>query len=210
MTDSAHVYKSKTKLLEASIDVIRSKGYAATRVEDICDEAMLTKGSFFHHFQSKDELALAAAEYWGARADAFFRSAPYRSLSDPLDRLLGYVDFRISILQGELPEFTCYAGTMIQEVYRTHPLITAACDKCISDNVAMVGADIAEAMQVYGVKGEWSAASLASFSQTVIQGAFILAKAKNDPQVARESLMHFRRYLEMLFAPSIPNSGGKS
>ena len=62
-------HESKTKFLQAAIRVIRVKGYTATRVEDVCEAAGLTKGSFFHHFDSKDELALAAADYWieGAR-----------------------------------------------------------------------------------------------------------------------------------------------
>ena len=53
---------SRTRLLNAAIDVIRTRGYSATRVEDICAAAGLTKGSFFHHFKSKDEIALAVVE----------------------------------------------------------------------------------------------------------------------------------------------------
>jgi len=48
-------------------------------IEDICDAAGLTKGSFFHHFDSKEDLALAAAEYWGAVTGALFAAAPYRA-----------------------------------------------------------------------------------------------------------------------------------
>lgn len=54
---------SRTRLLNATLKVVRAKGYNATRVEDVCAAAGLTKGSFFHHFKSKDELALAAIAY---------------------------------------------------------------------------------------------------------------------------------------------------
>ena len=57
-------HESKTKLLEAALKVIRAKGYTATRVEDVCEAAGLTKGSFFHHLESKEALALAASDYW--------------------------------------------------------------------------------------------------------------------------------------------------
>jgi TetR/AcrR family transcriptional repressor of nem operon len=40
---------------------------------------------------------------------------------------------------------------------------------------------------------------LGLYTQAVIQGAFILAKAKNGPEIAVECLEHLRRYLEMLF-----------
>ncbi|HTN96666.1 MAG TPA: helix-turn-helix domain-containing protein, partial [Nordella sp.] len=87
-------HESKTRILDAALDVFRAKGYAATRIEDICAEAGLTKGSFFHHFKSKEELALEAAGHWGARACALFAAAPYQVLADPRDRLLAYVEFR--------------------------------------------------------------------------------------------------------------------
>src|ERR1700676_2215430 len=199
MTETQH--ESKTKFLDAALHVIRAKGYSATRIEDVCETAGLTKGSFFHHFKSKEDLALAAAEHWSTVTSGAFASAPYRSLADPLDRVLAYVDFRKAILRGELPDFTCLAGTMVQEVYDTHPAIREACDKSISDHAAVVEADIAEAMRKYGIDAKrWTAKSLALYTQAVLQGAFILAKAKHGPDVAADCIDHLHRYIELLFA----------
>jgi TetR/AcrR family transcriptional repressor of nem operon len=192
-------HDSKTKLLDAAVRVIRTKGYAASTLDDICKSAGLTKGSFFHHFESKEELAVEAARRFAEVADGLFANAPYRALADPLDRLLGYVDFRRAILQGALPEFTCLLGTMVQEVYETHPSIREACDRHISDHAATLTSDIAEARRRYAPRARWSAESLALFTQATIQGAFILAKASGGPEAAHECLAHLRRYLELLF-----------
>jgi TetR/AcrR family transcriptional repressor of nem operon len=197
---------SRKKLLDASLYVIRAKGYSATTVDDICTAAELSKGSFFHHFNSKEDLALAAAEHFSTFAEGIFATAPYRSLPDPLDRLLGYVDFRKSILMGELPQFTCLLGTMVQETYETHPNIRAACDKYISAHAATLEADIAEAITQYGVHADWTPKSLALHTQAVIQGAFILAKAQGSAGIAADSLDHLRRYIELLFAQPNPQS----
>jgi TetR/AcrR family transcriptional regulator, transcriptional repressor for nem operon len=197
-------HESKTKLLDAALLVFRAKGYTASRVDDICEAAQLTKGSFFHHFDTKEDLALAAAEYWGAMTSALFEAAPYRSLADPRDRLLAYVDFRKAILQGALPEFTCLVGTMVQEVYDTHPAIRVACDRSISEHAATLESDISECMREYNVVGNWTAQSLALYIQAAIQGAFILAKAKGGPAVAADCIDHLRRYLELLFAQPKP------
>lgn len=199
MTPAESVHQSKAKLLDAALQVIRAKGYTATRVEDVCEAAGLTKGSFFHHFESKEELALAAADHFAAMADRAFAAAPYQSVADPLERLLGYVDFRRAILQGELPEFTCLLGTMVQEVYDTHPAIRAACEKHIAAHAAAVAGDVAEAKSRYAPHAPWTAESLALFTQAVIQGAFVLAKAQHGPEVAAECLDHLRRYLETQF-----------
>jgi TetR/AcrR family transcriptional regulator, transcriptional repressor for nem operon len=199
---TAEQHESKTKLLDAALYVIRAKGYSATRVEDVCAAAGLTKGSFFHHFKSKEELALAAAEHFSAMADGLFATAPYRSLPDPVDRLLGYVDFRKAILLGELPQFTCLLGTMVQETYETHPHIREACDRFIAAHARTLEADIAEAMATRSMRSEWTAESLALYTQAVIQGSFILAKAQGSARVAADCLEHLRRYIEALFNQS--------
>ena len=192
-------HQSKTRFLDAATRLIRANGYEATTVDNLCESAELTKGSFFHHFKGKEELAIAAARHFADRAEQFFLQAPFRSLPDPLARLLGYVDLRIAMLQGELPEFTCLLGTMVQETYQSHPPIRMACDRHISEHAALLEADIAEAMRTYRIDASWSAASLALHMQSVIQGAFILAKAKDGTRVASECLQHLRRYLALLF-----------
>src|ERR1700676_2213406 len=200
MTETQH--ESKTKFLDAALHVIRAKGYSATRIEDVCETAGLTKGSFFHHFKSKEDLALAAAEHWSTVTSGAFASAPYRSLADPLDRVLAYVDFRKAILRGELPDFTCLAGTMVQEVYDTHPAIREACNRSISRHAATLLADIEEAMRQRGMRPKWTAESLALYTQATLQGAFILAKARGGAAIAAQCIDHLRRYIELLFQPS--------
>ncbi|MBK8230780.1 MAG: TetR/AcrR family transcriptional regulator [Candidatus Eisenbacteria bacterium] len=190
---------ARSRLLEAALKVIRTKGYTATRVEEICAEAGLSKGAFFHHFASKEELAVEAAAYWSERTGSFFRAAPYHAHRDPLDRVLGYIDFRRSILRGEVPQFTCLVGTMVQEAYATSPAIREACERSISGHAAEVAKDIALAKRRYAPRASWSAEGLALHTQAVLQGAFILAKARNGPRLAEESVDHLRRYVELLF-----------
>ncbi len=201
---------SSARLLDAAVRVIRSKGYSAARVEDICDEAGLTKGAFFHHFASKEACAVVAAAHFAGNADAIFDAAPYAQLADPRARVLGYVDFRKAILKGELPQFTCLLGTMVQETYDTHPIIREACERYIGEHAARLEADLAQAKALYAPDADWDPKSAALFSQAVLQGAFILAKAQHGPRIAADCLDHLRRYFETLLPEGAAREGSST
>lgn len=190
---------SRELLLEAATELIRTKGYASTTVDELCEKAGVSKGTFFHNFSSKENLAVAAANRWSEMTSGFFRSAPYHQHSDPLDRVLGYVRFRKEILQGELWEFTCLVGTMIQEVYSSHPEINKACSHSLFHHAEVLEADIAEAKKLYSPKAEWTSKSLALYTQAVIQGAYIIAKTSGEAKYAAQSIDHLENYIHLLF-----------
>jgi TetR/AcrR family transcriptional repressor of nem operon len=197
---------SRERLIAATIDLVRANGYATTRVEDVCAAAGVTKGSFFHHFASKDELALAAAGYWDAMAGGLFAAADYNLIADPVARLLAYVDLRRALITGEHSQYSCFAGTMIQETHETHPELRDACAVSIANHVTLLEALIEAALRVHPVK-DVDAESLAIHLQAVTQGAFVMAKARQDRRAAIASIDHLYRYLELLFAH--PPRGGR-
>jgi TetR/AcrR family transcriptional repressor of nem operon len=201
---------ARHKLLDSALSLIRRQGYASTTVDELCIEAGVTKGAFFHHFKSKDALAVAAANHWSQITGVLFETAPYHRHSDPLDRVLGYLDFRKAILKGEIAEFTCLVGTMVQETYGTNPEIREACEASISGHAAKIEGDIAAAMKRHRIRASWTAESLALHTQAVLQGAFILAKAKGGAAVAAASIDHLRRYIELLFKSANRKSKEKS
>lgn len=202
-------HESKMKLLDATLKVVRTKGYAATRIEDVCAEAGLTKGSLFHHFKSKEDLALAAVTHWDVLSAQTFAAAPYHSVADPLGRLMAYVVFLKAILTGELPDYTCFAGRIVQEAYPTHPEVSATCARNIISQAQVLEAAIRAAMREHGIHATWTAESLARHITAVIHGGFIPAKAQGSAAVAVENLDHLRRYLELPFGQGRPRRAGR-
>ena len=192
------IHASKTKLLDAALQVFRTKGYTATTVDDICQTAGVTKGSFFHHFKGKEELAIESTKYWTEVTSGLFATAPYQQIADPRERVLAYINFRAQILQGNLTDFTCLLGTMVQETFETHPAIRDACWIGIDTHAQTIAKDIAEARALYAPEADWTAESLAHYTQAALQGAFILAKAQGGAAIAAQCVAHLRRYVALV------------
>lgn len=190
---------ARTALLDAAHRLVRKQGWAATSVDELCEAAGVTKGAFFHHFASKDALGAAAGEHWSAVTEPFFANAAYHRLADPLDRILGYLDFRAAIADGPLEAISCFAGTMVQEAYATSDAIRAACSASIGSHAATLAEDFRAATVLYPPREKVAAEDLARYTQVVLQGGFVLSKAEGHRQPLLDAIAHLKRYLVLLF-----------
>ena len=194
---------ARVALLDAAHKLVRLKGWHATTVDDLCAEAGVTKGAFFHHFASKEQLGVAAALHWSEVTAPLFANAGYHRLRDPLQRIIGYLDFRASLTNGLLEAFTCFAGTALQEVFATSESMRSALGATITGHAAILERDFAAAIERYPPRIKVGAASLALYTQTVLQGGFVLAKSAGDRAPLLDAIAHLKNYLRLLFKEKV-------
>jgi TetR/AcrR family transcriptional repressor of nem operon len=199
---------ARTALLDATLSLVRKQGWAATSIDQLCQRVGLTKGAFFHHFASKDQLGVAAAHHWDTVTAPLFANAAYHRHADPLDRIFGYIDFRASIADGPLEEFTCFVGTTVQETFATSDGIRAACGATINAHAERLALDFRAALEKYPPVTPVTAESLARYTQSVLQGGFVLAKAQGDRAPLLDALAHLQRYLALLFQRPLKKEKG--
>src|SRR5262245_2874839 len=152
---------TKLKLLDAARELMLAKGYTATSVDDICEAAGLTKGSFFYYFESKEHLGRLVAERFAASAREQFQSAPFHQKKDPLDRVFGRVDFFLESSRRPGSAKGCLLGTFVQELAETHPAIREVCANCFAEVARSFQQDLDEAKAKHAPRARWDTRSLA-------------------------------------------------
>ena len=193
---------SGDRLLAAAVDVIRAKGYSATRVEDICAAASLTKGAFFHHFASK-EASPSPPRPISRRAPTPC-STPRPIAPCPI-RPPGRPATSTSAKPSSRPSCRSSPACSARWSKRpTRPTPRSARPATATSASTPTGWSPTSPPPRRSTRppAAWRPESLALFTQATLQGAFVLAKAKHGPEIAVECLDHLRRYVEgLLQAP---------
>jgi TetR/AcrR family transcriptional regulator, transcriptional repressor for nem operon len=118
---------TKRKLIEAAVALMLRQGFTATTVDQVCAEAGVTKGSFFHYFKTKEEIGQASVRYFSQQQCEAIACAGLEKISDPLDRFHALLDCFAGMARH--PQFpkACLVGNLTQELSQTHPEIRACC-----------------------------------------------------------------------------------
>lgn len=191
--------QTKEKLLDAAQRLMLAKGFEATSVEEICEAAKLTKGSFFHYFETKEELGKAVLEHFCRQQQERMQAGPFHQKRDPLERIDGMLDFMIQMSKEPMAKHGCLLGTFSQELAETHPEIRRCCAEQFQGWVEGLKRDLDKAKATYAPKDHLDTQSLAQHLIAIMEGSMILVKANQDATVMAKNLRHFQRYLHTLF-----------
>lgn len=205
-TKASDLSDTKRHLLDAGITLMRRKGFNATSVDEICLEAEVTKGAFFHYFKSKEDLAKAALLWFQENRTASFAEAPFRKLADPLDRLYARLDYaKESYCDPNHRTKGCLFGMFAQEISFINPALRSLCLDAFLANAADLEKDLAEAKAIHAPHAAFNPKNVAMFYISIVQGSLILAKASESNAVFVENIEQFRTYLQSLFTLPAPN-----
>ena len=189
---------AREKLLETAQHLMLAKGYTATSVENICEAANLTKGSFFHYFASKEDLGKTVLDRYVNAMFQAAQKAPFIKKSDPLQRLYGYIDFMIEASKDPARRSGCLLGNFAQVLADTHPEIRTQCATHFGLWADALKHELDAAKTAYKVKG-LDTGTLADHFIALFEGSLILAKTRQDPDVIAIALNHFKKYMKSIF-----------
>jgi len=185
------------------------QGFAGTTVDEICAEAKLTKGSFFHHFESKDAITHAAVDAWAAMGTELYSAAWQDPTLDPLEQLHRIFDIMIGFNRRE-EECLCMVGMMSQEMALQSALMRESCERHLADWTAMVSGMLAAAKRLHPPVVNFDPEETAWLLNSMWQGSMLIGKTRQSPHMIINNIRLARRYIDWLFglpAPAPENPG---
>lgn len=205
--------QTRQRLIDAAVRLVLRKGFAATSVDDVCAEAGLTKGSFFHHFQNKDEIGLAVIRWWSDMGTAEYSRAWRESKSSALQQLHAMLDIMEGFASRPGEPCVCAIGMMAQEMAATHPAIRASCATELSVWTAQVKRLLDTAKKQQRPFARFNSSHVAWFLNSLWQGSMLIGKTTQDQNLIRQNLKLARQFVDELFLqrqpPTQPNNPKK-
>jgi TetR/AcrR family transcriptional repressor of nem operon len=179
---------ARGKLLAAAIELIWTSSYGAVGVDQICERAGVNKGSFYHFFPSKADLAVAAyEEFWRQRQPAY--DAMFSPQVPPLERLGQWCR---CIYHGQKERFQetgfvcgCPYTNIGAELSTQDERIRAKAAEMMQRGLRYLESAIADGIRDGTVAGT-DAAQLARAVGCAVTGMILQAKVRNDPEMLRE------------------------
>lgn len=202
--------ETRERILDAAQRVVMRRGFAATSIDALQEEAKISRGTFFYHFSSKDDLARALLDRY-ARFDREitdrFMARAEKLSRDPLQQVLIFV-----ALHEELFEDTegldpgCLFASYSYEAGLFDPETHEVIERSIEYWRELVGGKLQEAFARHPPAAAVDPFVLAELAYGSLQGAFILARVRNDPDLMVRHIRHFRTYIELLGGVAEPGA----
>ncbi len=194
---------TRERILETAHDMILRQGYAATSLDQILERTGVTKGAFFHHFKSKDELARALFERYIATENQVLDMTLRRAeklTSDPLQQVLitlGLFEELFDALEAPHP------GCLIASFLYQNELMTPETLAKSRDAFAVWRRELAAKLRIAAktrpprVAPDYDA--IGDMLNVVVEGGMVTSKLFDDPKILAQQIRQLRSYIELLF-----------
>ena len=186
---------AKQKLIEASYLFMLTKGYSSTSVDELCESAGVSKGSFYHFFKSKEELGIALLDDFHDKVRNGFLSGDFIKIKDPQKRMLAFfkhTEENAHLFWGN----GCLLGSFASDLAETNEQIRKKVSSMLDDIAVSISKIFNKFSELYPENKNLEAKKLAENYIMMIEGAIVLCKAHHDNKFLDRALVSFRENVE--------------
>jgi len=167
----------REKLASSAVETLHANGFRGCSIQDITEAAGVPKGSFFNHFENKEDLAIDSVRRYleGARSDILFEAGVA-----PLDRLRNHFTFLAERLEQNGFERGCMMGRFATEMAQDYPRMREELRSMFDVWCGAVESALREAQAAGDIDPRHDPGQLARYLVNAWQGATIRLKITRD------------------------------
>ncbi len=198
--------QTRERILDEAQSLVLEQGLAGTSIDDVLTAAGTSKGAFFHHFPTKNHLARALVERYAEADVAFlaeFMDRVEAERDDPAEQIVAFVRlFEDAAEEMVSQQPSClYVSYVYEKQLFDDGTIDVIADVLLTYR-RRLAEKIEAAAALHPPPFPIDAAALADHVTVTFEGAFVLARALNDPALMRQQLELVRRSLGLIFGVS--------
>lgn len=196
---------TREKILETSQRLIMQRGYAGVSIDSIIEKVGITKGAFFYHFKSKGDLAKALIQRYREIDHELFNDMAkqaHAQTSDPLQSILIFIGLFEDLFDRYEKVYPgCLFASYIYEIQQFDEETSHIIHETFMFWRHILRDWLEEIIRLYPPKIDVDTTYLADTFTSTMEGAFVMAKATDDPKAIPQQIRQFKNYIELLFSP---------
>ena len=176
----APTHETKARLLDAGLELFLARGYASTGIQDLLNATSIPRGSFYHHFENKEDFALQVIDRYASMVHDALDGALSDSRRPPLDRVR---DFFGGVRASYASEgyLGCLLGALGQELAATNRVFQLKIESCIQAISLRLASCLEEARQRGELASRTDPRYLADVMVNCWEGAALRSRLLRDP-----------------------------
>ena len=167
---------TRDHLIDVGLKLMHQHGYTATGLTEILNAADVPKGSFYHHFGSKEDFAGAALEKYTAREAEHCATVLNGSKSLPLKRLKRYFADLVKIYGQTGPIPGCMMGRFSLEIAAENPQLRKQISTAFARWQHVIATVVQQAVTQKELPADTDSESLAGFLLNSWEGRYCVRK----------------------------------
>lgn len=186
--------RTRQFIIEQAADLFNGKGIAGTSIDEVLQSAKVAKGCLYGHFQSKDELACASAEYLLDKVTGH-RNRLMQEQKTSIGKLTAFIEMNANPLDESFMRGGCPILNFGVDTDDTNPAIKEKVGSVISQTVKMLTGIIKEGVKGGELSSAINAEEMAVKMFATVEGATMMSRVTGSPLPMKTAVKAIKKEL---------------
>jgi TetR/AcrR family transcriptional regulator, transcriptional repressor for nem operon len=177
---AVYVANKKLEIIEISAELIHSKGYEKTSIQDILQAAQIGKGQFYYYFSSKQDLGIEVVDYCFEKWNKRVVKGIFESENTPETKIKKMLDCAIDVHQKNGSKCGCFFGNLAIELSEHSDVFRERINRVFETWIHHLAIILDERMREKPLPIQCDSYILAQAIVALVEGGIMLMKNRQD------------------------------